>query len=665
MKRLFWLLVLAACSQPANYSKGRLSGAQDIALTDDYGFITSADTNDLRVLNLNAPGQLVRSYVLAPNPLESLVIPTLNRPTALVIDDQWVNGRAVHGGYVYVSRSGGAELSVVGTSPTEFREVARLVTPGPVTATAAVRLDDNISRIYFAAYDGSHSTLFSMDLPAAPNVLRALKPADLTALTRVVVSLGSDSVSSLLVVPPLAGRTSDHTAFCDTGNHCLVVATRRNGGTEGQTLMLDPVSLRTAVLGYPGPVRFLTTHNRTATDPVIEPGEHVFAILDEEKCGGSKCGGVLSVDTKAADSTMGGFPVSKDDSADAGGGELPRTMLPLTFGDSLPVGLTIGVSRDLFSTDGGALRLTAFETDGGQVSAAYAAIGVATAANGTVTFFDARRMMQIDGNNDVARAQSATMVTPEGYATEYITGLDAGTDENLYATAITVADGVWRSQAILTLWEGVISDTALAVNGASKTVPVPASILARVKIGDYIIFRSGDVSCEDAHVTAITESGVTIDAVPPNCPDAVAFVIRAGPAAPFAIFRVQKPNYLGRAGPGDEFIWNDAVFVRLSGYNPSTPALRMGFGLDTVTAPPARGSLWQFSIANGYSPFSFIVDGSAQSCSTQLPGSAAFDEAHRRIYVVYPAGNNVVDINPGLAVRTTALGIGNDTYCYP
>ena len=146
------VLLLAACNQQVGYSRGGLSGAYSIALTGDslhgFVFITSADTNDLKVLRLEVLNSTQRSFVSAPNPLESLSIPTINRPTALTVDDFYdATGRLVHGEYVYVSRPGGAELSVVGALPSEFREVARLATPGPVITTAAVRLDPTTRRL--------------------------------------------------------------------------------------------------------------------------------------------------------------------------------------------------------------------------------------------------------------------------------------------------------------------------------------------------------------------------------------------------------------------------------------------------------------------------------------------------------------------------------------
>ncbi len=663
MRRLLVLgLALAACTPSSGYSRGGLSGAHDLALTDEYLFITSADTNDLKVLQLtvpNSPGQ--RTYVAAPNPLETLSIPVITRPTSLALDDQWVNGRVVHGSYLYVSRPGGSEMSVVGAARAEFREISRLVSPAPVTSTAAVKLDADRSRLYFATYDGALGSLYSIDLPTSPAALRALPAAQLTSLIKLVITFGSDTVVSMLVVPGLNGRTAEDQAFCDlTVNHCLVVGTRRASGTDGQTLMIDPVSLRRAPLGYPGPVRFLTTNGQTVLPdgldtPARGAGHRIFAILDEEKCGGSNCGGVIAVDTVTSHERTGGFPVAQY--ADGG------AMLPLTFGDSLPVGLAIGTNPS-FTADSGVTRLLTANGDGGISLNWYAALGVATSANGQVTFFDSTTLLQIDGDDNQAYASNPLYFDNNGYLAEWVTGLDAGTDSNLRAQSISVADGVWRSQLIQTFWEGILNDASLPIAAPSTTLAVPVSLVPRLKVGDFVVFQSAAALCADAPITAIGVDTISIAAVPRGCFDVISFNVRAGPAAPFAIFRGQQPRYLGRAGAGDQFVWNEAVpYVRLSGYDPSKPALTMSFGLDTVDAGVGRGSLWQFFIASGYSPYSFIVDPNSVGCSTQLPGQVIVDNRRAHVYVLYPSSNSVIDVDPGLAQRV-ALGALQGTYCY-
>ncbi len=658
-------LALMACTPQTGYSRGGLLGAHDLALTDRYVFISSADTNDLKVLQLdvpNSPGQ--RTYVPAPNPLETLSIPVISRPTSLALDNRWVNGRVVHGSYLYVSRPGGSEMSIVGAERTEFRELTRLVSPAPVTSTVAVKLDANTSRLYFATFDGSLSTLYSLDLPADVASLRALAPAQLTSMIKLVVTFGTDTVVSMLVVPGLNGRSAEDQAFCDlTVNHCLAIAMRRASGTDGQTLLFDPVSLRKATMGYPGPVRYLVTNGQTVLPdgldtPGRQAGERVWAILDEEKCGGASCGGVIAVDTVTSYERTGGFPVAK-----YGDG---TPMLPLTFGDSLPVGLTISTNPSFVSRDGGpaVTRLQTINGDGGISLNWYAALGVATSANGQVTFFDTTTLQQIDGDDSRAHASNATFFDSTGYLSDWVTGLDAGTDVNLVAQNISVGDGVWRSQLVQTYWEGALNDAALPVAALATTLAVPQSLVSRLKLGDFVVFQSADTLCADASITAIGTDTVSIAAVPANCFGVISFNIRAGPAAPFAIFRTQVPKYLGRAAPGEAFVWNGAApYVRLSGYAPSKPALTMGFGLDTLVTPVKRGSLWQVFIASAYGPYSFIVDPNSVGCSTQLPGQALFDDARARVYVLYPSSNSLIDVDPSLAQRG-ALGALQGTYCY-
>ncbi len=661
-------LVAAGCSSTPVSSRGGMSGSHDMAMTDKFIFLTSADTNDLRVLRLDVPNSPNRAFVQAPNPLEALMIPTIDRPTEIVTDDRWVGGQLAHGTYVFVSRAGGSEISVVGAAPEEFREVRRVVTAGAVTATTAVRLDDTTSRLYYATFDGTLSTLFSVDLPVSTASLRAMTAAQLTAATKIVVSLQTDAVAALLVVPPVAGRTLDKQPFCDTGNHCIVIASRRSGGTDGSTVMFDPVTLKTAKLNFPGPVRQLVTHGQPTLDALgtvgVPAGGRVFAILDEEKCGGASCGGIVAVDTLYADSASGGFPVSKANLPDGG----VETMQALTIGDSLPVGLTIGVNTALLPTDGGptVTQLLTPTGDGGAELRAYPALGVITAANGDVVFFDATTLLQIDGNDDVAHANGVRYFDSDGIEQQtYLTGIDAGTDSNNVATAISVADGVWRSQGIFTYWEGVLTDVPVVVSSSPTThLSVPSGVASRFLVGDIVVFQMNSYAlCADATVTEVGADFITIDAVPPGCTDVASFIVRSGPAKPFAIFRTQVPTYLGRAKAGDTFVWNnDGVYVRLSGYDPSKPALTMSFGFDTDVTVPERGSFWQFAVNNAYLPFALIID-STVACIAQLPGKAIFDPVRARIYVLYPSGNGLVDLDPSLAQRG-AVGSINNTYCY-
>ena len=134
------VIVALACAQQTGTSRANLIGTHDLVLVDQhqgdllaartynpesdafilvgvpsrYVFVTSADTNELRVLENYRTGLVGRGFVRAPNPLETLAIPVLDRPTMLAVDEgRNADGARVTGSYVYAARPGGAEVSVV------------------------------------------------------------------------------------------------------------------------------------------------------------------------------------------------------------------------------------------------------------------------------------------------------------------------------------------------------------------------------------------------------------------------------------------------------------------------------------------------------------------------------------------------------------------------
>jgi hypothetical protein len=87
------LVLLCACSSRTAAPPARISGVNDIALVDNLLFITSTDRNELRALDLGEPEFIVnlvaRDFVRAPNPLEPLSIPVLDRPVGIARDVRW------------------------------------------------------------------------------------------------------------------------------------------------------------------------------------------------------------------------------------------------------------------------------------------------------------------------------------------------------------------------------------------------------------------------------------------------------------------------------------------------------------------------------------------------------------------------------------------------
>ncbi|MGZ3460059.1 MAG: hypothetical protein ACXU86_16325, partial [Archangium sp.] len=169
--------LLSACTQEAQtLTPAEMSGTYDLALVKDLLFVTSSDRNELRVLSL-AQAQADRRFEPAPNPLEPLSIPVLERPQALTRDVLYVDGvdwialttsdltkdeykglnqddvlAAQKRALVYARSNGSTQISIVATgsdNPSEaLREVRRLETTemassrGPVTAFAALAPSD-------------------------------------------------------------------------------------------------------------------------------------------------------------------------------------------------------------------------------------------------------------------------------------------------------------------------------------------------------------------------------------------------------------------------------------------------------------------------------------------------------------------------------------------
>ncbi|MBL9037698.1 MAG: hypothetical protein JNG84_04200 [Archangium sp.] len=642
---LLALVLLAGCSSATGSTAGRVSGPHDIALTDDYLFITSADSNELRVLRLTVPGSSFRGFVRAPNPLEPLSIPTIDRPTQLAQDERWVDGRAGQGSYVFASRPGSAEISVVGTTPESFREVRRLVLPSPVTATAAVQVNgDGRSRLYAAVLDGARAVLFAADLPTSAAELHAF---DVQAALRVLTPFDGESIVTMLIVPALAGRTVDGRPFCDdAAQPCLVLATRRLGGGSGRTVMLEPSTLRAVPLAFPGPVRVLATHGQSvALDAngenqlVLRAGQRVVAVLDEEACGGPGCTGVVAVETVSAQSAEGFAPL-----VDTEGRPVP----PLTFGGAPPVGITIGVNRSMRSEDGGATLYLPSTVDGTTLARPVSALGVATVADGTVTFFDATTMKQLDAADSLPRVENVRFEL-DGGALPLVSG-------PLIDASVRIADGVWSSETIAVEWRGALTDGPVQVSSSTTTFAVPESVAARVAPGDVARFEA----CGDASVTAVATGSITVDALPPGCTP-TAFAIAAGGAAPMVVRRSTTPTYLGRASSGGRFRWNPPGAVA------SAPALELYFGTETDIAPPQAGARWLFDVIDDASPFALSLDLTQTSCGAvsvrQLPGRPLLDELRGRLFIAYPSVNGVADLNPAIAFRGS-IDANSGVTCY-
>ena len=106
--------------------------------------------------------------------------------------------------------------------------------------------------------------------------------------------LSGEVIVDLILVPGIVGR-----GICeDPAQTCVVYATRSMQGRAGRVLLFDPATLAQKELHFPGPVRTLAIHAGTMAGTLyVPPGLRVFGILDEERCGGPECGGVIAVNS--------------------------------------------------------------------------------------------------------------------------------------------------------------------------------------------------------------------------------------------------------------------------------------------------------------------------------------------------------------------------------
>ncbi len=661
-------LAFTACSQQTTSSANAFVGANDMVLVDllDGGalvgdgnegvnrflFVTSTNTNELRVLDLQSPTAtgVLRSPLKAPNPLETLSIPVLDRPTSLSLDTRYVGGVRRKGSLLYVTRQGGAEVSIVGVELSELREVRRVPMPAPVTALANLMPDAATSRLWVATFDGTNAAVLELTMPGAASELRKKTTAALVSSLTTRLQIRGASIIAMRAMPGLAGRTLAGRPFCaDPAKPCLAVSTRGAAGAEGSTSLVDLSTLETAPLQFPGPVRVLSTSDGrlegTGADEgalAPPPGAIVYGVLDEEACGSFRCGGVAAVDTRGA-AGVDGFGVLRADG-------VPTH--PLRWND--------GLVRGLSFVAGGRVRL-ATATDGGL--GAFPVLGLMTMSNGDVIFFDALTMSLLDQDTTPANLGAGRF---SGSTTAWLEGptISGGTAESAQLLA-TVKDGAFRAQTITVTWQGELTPTnGLTMPAGVSTSFTAPSIASRLVVGDLITFAGQ--GCTTASVTAVT--GATVQFTPATTCAAANAVIRAGPTAPYVISG-SVDGFLGRAASGSEFRSTSAPFVRIAGVDPSAPGLVIPFGTAADTQPPATGVSWSFELVSGLAPLVSVIDpglftvGTTCPAQLQLPGATVYEPVRSRVFTAYPSANVVSEFDP-LRVIRGGIGPNEGVSCY-
>lgn len=716
MRRLWAVLglgLLAACSQATGTSTAGLTGAQDLVVADALGpdgalaavdvaadgtatmtgvpnqfvFVTSVDSDELRVMRMYRPDDLGRQWMPAPNPVEVLTVPVIARPSRLAVDEGLdASGRRVTGAWVYAGRPGAAAISIVGTAAGEQRAVTTspLPLPAPMTAMAAW-MGAGLSKLpatttlYVATFDGTRGVVYAAQLPTEASALRASMGGD-ASLLRFAFDVGDESVAALAVLPPLAGRAADGQPFCDV-TACLAVATRRAAGTDGRTLLVDPSTLRAVPLDFGGPVRALASAGQAP---------RLFALLDEERCGGLECAGVVAVDTVSA-TGAGGFPLARDFTG--------APMLPISTEPGLPMGLAVA--------QGAQLRGTVESTDGGTSGVlasliGYSLLGVVSASDGRFTFFDGLAASPIDYDARRATVSSASLKVPGALPDGGVsfTGADGGAiGTTTTGTLAEVAPGAWRevsvgvagsaatplvvdvsdgyftSQSLFVVYQGQLPGmVGVPLESADAGVlPVPEAVAQRAAPGDLVAFETGEgetgAPCGAAVVTGVGGAALTVDAMPGSCAAPVRFTVRAAGERPLVVVAGDE-GYLGRTAPGQTLTYARRPTFLAEGWDAARPALRVTPG-DNL--PRVSGAYWELGLDGAYMPYR--VSFGSTCPGGQVPGRlvlAQFPTLSRSTGLTYPwsvagvvpSGNFFYEL--GLASAFSGeVEQADGLYCYP
>jgi hypothetical protein len=676
--------LLSGCSETqTSTTRAELAGTYDLALVGRYLFVTSSDMNELRVLDLEASP---RNFVKAPNPLEPLSIPVLERPSNLTRDVLYTleSGRVDEGAggpYIYARSFGSQELSVVAADPAFFQERHRLTAQGLVTAFAA-RTGDEIIRepsnsggsvLYYAQQTGRNAKLFRVELPK-PDTLTKGSTVTSQALD---LDLTNRAVTALLVLPPPASQHDQE---------LLVVATRNTDDPGGTTTEPRGETFRVTVTAgavtekvpydFGHPVRLLATHPRAEKlsdedwhtcsfdqdveglqlenpPPEVSTGEYVFGVLDESSCGGEPaCLGVVAVEAATGARAK-----------DASG----RDMLPISMGQALPTGLTLAARVDVNLP----CQLKDEPTRVVPI-VKRPLVGIVPMSNGTITLFDAVRMRPFD--LDPAKAGFVrSLVTSEG-VTQLIdedSSDDADPTKNPFKDLIRVkeSEGVTLDNTYRLLFEAALPGLG-SVDRADQSCTdlrqpcffkVDADAATRVEVGDVVVLRGDAGTCKDAtdreveykitRKDAAADNLVTLHteapnvALPEGCRDLPRFSVRASGDHPFVVFSNDQ-GYRGRLAV------DQPLEVPGSYYYSPGPVLEPS-PKQVIITPIARlnrGEEFVVTTLSHFRPYAFGIDTTsviAGLAAYRLPGPVVYTRVGEVdfAYIAYPSADGILQVS--------------------
>jgi hypothetical protein len=628
--------LLAGCSESETFATAAgISGAYDLTLVDRLVFVTSSDTDELRVLDLDSEP---RGYVRAPNPLEPLAIPVLDRPLALARDVQYnANGQEVAGPYVYARSAGSQEISVVGAAPEQLREFKRLVAPGIVTAFAGrgPATEGGASQLYFATQSAEGARVWRQELPAP----EALEASTLPAPVLAVQLPPGETVQALLVLPAA---------------NQLAVSTRSGAGRSGRSFRLDTTAPGQLVeLRFGAPVRQLYTHPTVRALPprngnpevVLTAGTRIYGILDEAACGGQQgCSGVLAVDSASGQVSRVLIPT---DIANRQIGRYVQgpEMVPIRVGNALPTGMTIAPNAQLLVVEPVEDRLE-------RLISPFPLLGIVPASDGRIILFDAVELRHFDFDPEAAlsvvelrNAAEQTKPTTTGRLLLTADVVNGATMSDIYRV-------IYQSRL-----QGLAALSRPAGTGTNFDVPPSDAALAGVQQGDIIVLEGGSTPCTTELAIAQVIPGtasttlVTSTPVPEACADASSFTVRAGGAQPFVVFSASR-GVVGRLGTGQPFTV-EAPYLRYpDAQTPPTPPVQVRLTLSGLESGLTRDDRYVVATEGRFVPYIVEVnrsDATLNLSEYRLPASVVFtragDEDTDFAYLAYPSADGILQMN--------------------
>jgi hypothetical protein len=651
--------LLVACQPPAGAGNAALPGTHSLALVGDLLFVTATDGNELRVLSVSNEEEA--QFVTAPNPLHPLSIPVADRPIALANDVVWRDGAKGGGRWVYSLSANGQEISIVGASRDSLVEEKRLelgklvlpgasgelALPGPatITAIAARGQDAGSSTLYLGTFDGAKGQLFAVEVP------EALEPTTALTASPVGVDVACGAVQSILVLPE-ANKLAYSSSCAAAGSASAFLV----------DLSISPPT--STPLRFAFPTRSLVTNPKVEG---IEAGSFIYGVYDEQSCGGAlTCRGISAVVGRPADMPPAN-PVAcgnavGDPACDFTGHRMPT----IDVGDALVQGVEIAPNAGIPGLD---TKLT----------------GILTTSHGRIMFIDAERLAPRDLDD---AAPTAGEVRVEGG--QVPPGVAAG---QTGITSVVPQTGAARTDTI-TVEFGANLPGLTRVPYTTTAVPnelgVPVNPANRVRVSDVVDY-SGSAECDafaDATVTALPSAPgvhtITVSGAPPAGTSCL-MTIRPGTDIDPWVVTGAAAGFMGRIArdgtpvdlsapfewPATDDRWSfedpDPAYnfnLRLSAYY----AHPEGFGADRTAAIPAairfsfvqplgptpatdpetlqgyRGLKYILPIDGHYNPAATRMSDRLSLFELDVAGSVSWRAESRRMYVAFPSGNTVVEV---------------------